>query len=307
MSRTIVILTALDLEYQAILDQIKAPQPYVHAQGTRFQVGDLASGSGQVVLALVGKGNHAAAVLAERAISEYSPLALCFVGVAGALHSHIQLGDVVVATHVYGYHGGTSEDDGMKSRPRVWETSHRTDQAAREVARRVSAQWAAADDAHADRLPRIHFGPIAAGEVVLNSRTSAEARYVRERYNDALAIEMEGAGVVQAGHLNDALPVAVIRGISDHADGTKHKTDDARWQPRAVRNAATFALELATELTSSEPVDGRGGEHPVELTQAGRAGGPTNIAGRDLVIGAQVDTVHGNLTLSAPPRNQAQP
>lgn len=306
MSRPIVILTALDLEYRAIQEQILAPHADVHAQGTRFEKGGLPSGAGDVVLALVGKGNHPAAVIAERAISEYDPVALLFVGVAGALHPHIQLGDVVVATHVYSYHGGTSEDGGLKSRPRVWETSHAADQAARPVARQVAAAWAQDED-FADRVPRIHFGPVAAGEIVLNSRTSAEARYLRERYNDALAIEMEGAGVVQAGHLNSALPVVVIRGISDHADGTKHKTDDARWQPRAVHNAAAFALALAAELISSSPTAGQRSREPRGSTRPGVTGEARNSAGRDILIGAQIETVSGNLSLAMPSRNQDRP
>jgi nucleoside phosphorylase len=306
MSGPIVILTALDLEYRAIQEQIVAPHADVHAHGTRFEKGALASGAGDVVLALVGKGNHPAAVIAERAINEYDPVALLFVGVAGALHSHIQLGDVVMATHVYSYHGGTSEDDGLKSRPRVWETSHHADQAARPVAQQVAAAWAEDED-FADRVPRIHFGPIAAGEIVLNSRTSTEAQYLRERYNDALAIDMEAAGVAQAGHLNGALPVVVIRGISDYADGTKHKTDDARWQPRAAHNAATLALALATELLSSPPTTGQSSRPSRGSTRPVVTGEARNIAGRDILIGAQIETVNGNLSLAMPSRNQDRP
>src|SRR5699024_429062 len=49
---------------------------------------------------------------------------------------------------------------------------------------------------------------------------SHEAEWIRQTYNDAMAIEMEGAGVAQAGHLSGS-PVAIVRGISDRADGTK--------------------------------------------------------------------------------------
>lgn len=79
-------------------------------------------------------------------------------------------------------------------------------------------------------------------------------------YNDALAIEMEAAGVAQAGHLNGA-PVAIVRGISDRADGTKTSAEDRNWQPRAAANAAAFAIRLAVELvgelkTTATPQDG---------------------------------------------------
>jgi nucleoside phosphorylase len=58
---------------------------------------------------------------------------------------------------------------------------------------------------------------------------------------------MEAAGVAQAGHLNGS-PVAIVRGISDRADGTKTTSGDGTWQPQAAANAAAFAVRLAEEL-----------------------------------------------------------
>jgi adenosylhomocysteine nucleosidase len=246
----VVILTALDVEYQSIRSKLANVQVQPHPAGTRFEVGMLEDHHCRIALALVGKGNHPAAVLAERAIAQFAPAALLFVGVAGALWPQIALGDVVVATHVYAYHGGTSEHDGLKSRPRVWEISHRSDQIARHLARtgnwkrRLSHEGAAAE---------VHFGPIAAGEIVQDSAISGEAQWIREHYNDALAIEMEAAGVAQAGHLNNSLPVIIVRGISDRADGSKAITDGRRWQSRAAQNAAAFAAVLAGQLASDLP------------------------------------------------------
>jgi 8-oxo-dGTP diphosphatase len=277
-----VILTALDLEYQAVREKLADVRLHRHAQGTLFEVGRLVDGRCQMVLAHVGMGNLSAGVLAERAIAEFRPVALLFVGVAGALHTHIALGDVVVATHVYAFHGGTSEDDGFKSRPRVWETSHAADQIAQHVHR--TGSWAS----DLDPRPQVHFGPIAAGEVVLNSRLSEHARWIREHYNDARAIEMEGAGVAQAGHLNQ-VPVVVIRGISDRADGTKEVTDREQWQPRAVANAATFAAALAEELSTERPTT-RSSTMP-ETTN-------TNIAKGNAHVGVQAGTVHGGIWIT---------
>jgi len=239
----VVALTALNSEYAAVRARLANPSPHRHARGTLFEVGTIAGFRYRVALGLTGKGNHSAAVLAERAIEEFAPAAVLFVGVAGALWD-TSLGDVVVATHVYAYHGGISEDDGLKARPRVWEMDHGVQQIAARVAR--ERRWLDSAAA-ADRLPDVHFGPIAAGEVVHNSRRSAEAAWVRRNYNDAMAIEMEAAGVAQAGHLSGS-PVAIVRGISDRADGTKSTGDDRVWQPHAAENAAAFAVRLAAEL-----------------------------------------------------------
>lgn len=288
----VVILAALDLEYEAIRTKLVDPRLHRHPQGTRFEVGSLAGSRCRVALALVGKGNQSAAVLAERAIAEFTPSAILFVGVAGALHPHISLGDVVVATHVYAFHGGTSQDDGFKGRPRVWETSHAADQIARHIVRDGAWTRGLRTDGQA---PHVHFGPIAAGEVVLNSTVSAHARWIRDHYNDALAVEMEGAGVAQAGHLNRSLPAVVIRAISDRADGTKEVTDRERWQRRAVANAAAFAAALAGELAADEP--------PATTRSPAMPETNRNIAKDNARVGVQAGTVYGGIRNNPEPKS----
>ncbi len=295
--RPVVVLMALELEYQAVREKLAGPRLHRHPQGTRFEVGRFAGGRCRLVLAHVGKGNQSAAVLAERAIAEFSPAVVLFVGVAGALHPHIALGDVVVANQVYAYHGGTSQDDGLMSRPRAWPTSHAADQVARHL--KMTASWTR-HLSDSWRLPEVHFGPIAAGEVVLNSAVSGHARWIREHYNDALAIEMEGAGVAQAGHLNRALPVVVVRGISDRADGTKERTDQEQWQPRAAANAAAFAVALAEELSQEDrefvdPTTPQTSRRPTmhETTQ--------NIAKGNAQVAVQAGTVHGGIRFTSAP------
>jgi adenosylhomocysteine nucleosidase len=253
----IVVLTALDLEYQAVESRLTGIRTHQNRQGTLFAIGRYGANGCEIALGLINKGNHSAAVLAERAMAEFSPRAVLFVGVAGALRSKVSLADVVVATHVYAYHGATSEKSGMRSRPRVWEIPHAADQVARQVAR----TWTSPGQESAGSA-RVLFGPIAAGEVVLNSTTSAQAEWVSDHYNDALAIEMEGAGVAQAAHLH-GIPAIVIRAISDRADGTKVAATDVHTQPAAAANAADFALRLAERLAASSPVAARPQPEPL--------------------------------------------
>jgi nucleoside phosphorylase len=275
----VVMLTAFNTEYQAVGRRLENLRPVRHDRGTRFEIGTVRGTSCRVALGLTGKGNHSAAVLAERAISLFSPAALMFVGVAGALWD-TPLGDVVFATHVYAYHGGTSEDDGLKARPRTWETAHEVSQIAQHVAR--VGDWKR--DVPAETS--VHFGLVAAGEIVQNSTISAEARWIREHFNDALAIEMEAAGVAQAGHLNGA-HVAIVRGISDKADGTKNSAADRGWQPQAAANAAAFATHLATELLKE-------GEQ-VAMRDTSTSGGrnTVHISGTG-TIGMQAGTISGS-------------
>jgi 8-oxo-dGTP diphosphatase len=288
----VVILTALDLEYDAIRAGLRDLDTQVHPAGTWFEVGRLDTTGRRVALAVTGKGNLHAGTLTERAIAHFSPAAVIFVGVAGALKSNVALGDVVVATHVYAYHGATSTDDGTKSHPRVWETAHNVDQTARHVAR--DGSWARRLSTDGS-LPQVHFGGIAAGERVLDSEISLDARWIDEHYNDAFAIEMEAAGVAQASHLNDSLPMAVVRGISDRADGTKSASDGAGWQPRAAARAAAFALALAAELgtrpTQRSHAAGNSSQRPTNpMTVTNRASGHSRV-------GVQAGQIFGDVSI----------
>ncbi|MGH3260389.1 MAG: purine phosphorylase [Trebonia sp.] len=286
-----VILTALDLEYESIRERLTNLRARSHRAGTRFEVGRLAGHGCRVAVAQVGKGNHGAAVLAERAISEFDPAALLFVGVAGTLRPSIALGDIVVATHVYAYHGGTSQDGGLMARPRTWEVSHRALQIAQHLNR--DGAWRSFLPPGSGS-PAVVFGPIAAGEIVLDSAISAEARWIRQHYNDACAIEMEAAGVAQAAHLNDSLPVVVVRGVSDRADGGKSATDGAGWQPRAAANATAFAVALLAEL--AEELDG-----PQRAGRPGDAGkdgdANSNVAKDNARVGIQARNIYGGVWL----------
>lgn len=228
----VVILTALEVEYAAVRAHMADIRTHRHPAGTLFEVGTIAGR--RVALAIVGKGNHVAATITERAIAEFGPGLVLFVGVAGGLRESLELGDVVFATKVYAYHGGHVGTDGFSARPRSFEAPHHVEQLARHVAR--TGEW-----------PPVHFCPIAAGEVVLNAKDSPLANQLRRHYNDAVAIEMESAGVAHAGHLNLA-PTATIRAISDHADGAKEIADRAGSQVKAARNAAAFAAAVIAEV-----------------------------------------------------------
>lgn len=242
----VVVLTALETEHAAVWDLIEEPAVHRHAAGTRFDVGRIRGGAGRIALAVVGAGNGPAAVLAERAISEFRPRAVLFTGIAGALHDDLELGSIVVATKVYGYHGGFEERAGFSARPQAWDADHELEQIARHVHR--AGAWRAGLAA----VPKVCFRPIAAGEVVLNSRKTPLAQQLRLHFADAAAIEQESAGTAKAAQLNRA-PFLTVRGISDKADGRKYQTDSAGWQSIAARNAAAFTVAVAAELLASAP------------------------------------------------------
>jgi adenosylhomocysteine nucleosidase len=241
----VVILTALDLEFRAVRSHLSGPQTWRHPEGTLFETGRMNRTGRSIAVARTGQGNTPTALIAERAIGMFRPRALLFVGVAGGLRADVGLGDVVVATKVYAFHGGKTESGQFLPRPQVWEAPHGLEQLAGYLAGR--GEWTSRLTCE-HREPRVHLKPIAGGDVVVNCRTSEIAEQLRRYFDDAVAVDMESVGAACAGHLNASLPVLSIRGISDHADGSKEVSDRAGWQVEAASHAAAFALALAAAM-----------------------------------------------------------
>ncbi|AGP59447.1 5'-methylthioadenosine/S-adenosylhomocysteine nucleosidase [Streptomyces rapamycinicus] len=245
LSGTVVVLTALGLEYLAVQKYLRDSELVRHGTGTVFEVGRVAGTAWRVALAEVGEGNRSAAVVTEQARQTFDPEALLFVGVAGGLKDDLALGDVVIATRVYAAHGGKEAEEGFLARPEGWAGSHALLQTARHALR--GPAWHQRLNATGAPGPRVWFKPIAAGDVVLNSATAPLRGQLHTHYNDAVAIEMESAGMAHAAQIG-RLQTLTVRGISDRADGTKYAADDASHQPRAAAYAAAAALSVIRHL-----------------------------------------------------------
>ncbi|MGW6444088.1 5'-methylthioadenosine/S-adenosylhomocysteine nucleosidase family protein [Lentzea sp. NPDC055074] len=286
----IVILTALPVEQDAVLEHLVDVHEHRHAQGTLFDVGTVAGR--QVALGVTGQGTLAAATLTERAIAEFEPTAVLFTGIAGGLRPRLAIGDVVVATKVYAYHGGRSEDAGFLARPRSWEISHDLEQLAHRI-RRTRAWCAPLGGAS----PEVYFEPIAAGDVVLDSATSPVAKALHRNYNDAVAVEMESAGFASAAHLAGRVGTATVRGISDHADGSKSVTDGRGGQRRAARTAAAFTVALAAAIHEDpKTTPDQAGHLPPVRNQ--------NVARRGATVGQQNGVNTGAFTMNVTRENR---
>ncbi|WP_329620021.1 5'-methylthioadenosine/S-adenosylhomocysteine nucleosidase [Streptomyces sp. NBC_01255] len=256
---TAVILTALPVEYDAVREHLRDAKEVVHDDGTRVEQGRLEGALWSVVIAELGVGAINAAALTTQIVGWLRPQVLLFVGVAGGLKDDVAIGDVVIGTKVYAVHGGKQTPQGFLARPEAWNGSHRLVQTARAALRDM-------EDV------RGHFKPIACGDVVLADDKSAFAEYIRANYNDACAIEMEGAGAAHAAHLNgqDAL---VIRGISDRANPDKHEADASGSQQRAAEQAAGVAAAILRKQQprggSSNPERGPSRSHMTEASYGG--------------------------------------
>ncbi len=123
-----VIVTALDVETKAVLRQLGSYNDDQVEEGTVFYTGKFEDW--EVVVVEVGPGNVSAAMLASRAIGRFKASVALFVGVGGGFKD-VVLGDVVVATKVYGYEGGKDTATGFRVRSDLQHRAHALEQRAR--------------------------------------------------------------------------------------------------------------------------------------------------------------------------------
>ena len=249
--RTAIVLTAISVETKSVLLHLSDVKEE-RVRSTVFHVGCFLGkqSSWRVAVAELGPGNISAAVIAERATSHFSPDVALFVGVAGGLKD-VTIGDVVVGTKLYGYESGKVEDNSFRARPNVGRSSEALVQRARAVAHGDEWQSRLNDSLRSDSR-KIIIGPIAAGEKVIASIESDLYRFLRSQYNDAIAVEMEGYGFLEALANAEEARGLVVRGISDLLSN-KAESDSKGSQDIAAASAAAVAFEILSRFdTTSE-------------------------------------------------------
>ena len=244
-----VILTAISEEYSAVRSHL-IDLKEVEYNGTIYETGPFIAKNDKLWnIAIVEIGMHTsrAAFETERASEYFKPDVILFVGVAGGIKD-VAIGDVVAVTKAYGYEYG-KEGKSFCTRPEAPESTYDLINRAKVVAR--NKKWT--DRIHNDnnQIPKAFVGPVASGEKVIASTKSATYSFIRSSYNDALAVDMESVGFLQATHANKNLMSIVIRGISDNLD-RKSESDREGSQALASINAAAFAFELISQLNFNQ-------------------------------------------------------
>jgi nucleoside phosphorylase len=287
----VAFVTVLPEEYAAVLRLLARVQPVPAAPGrpNRYQwvfgeVHPVGPGGTpyRVVLGLAGgPGTLVGLNITRDTIEVFRPNYVVLVGVAGGI-GHAEKGDVVVADRIYGYEFGRAGDEFLP-RPH-W--TYPTDTAVVAAAQAMPSRH---PDWPADRIrgrpsdtwrPRIHVGPVASGNKVVETLSAESFRPVLDMWPDMLAVEMEGLGAAEAirdhREKQGVVNFAMVRGISDVPLTGPLGTRAAlarQWQRRqrgkllASDAAAVLAIEMVRRAWSQHP---RAGVAPGKVGQPPR-------------------------------------
>ncbi len=253
-----VILTALKEEHKAVeahlkpIGQSTRLSEEIHPNGTIYTQGQFKAHNctWNVAIAQIDMGNASAGIEAVRAMMQFNPRVILFVGVAGGIKD-VKVGDVVAASIVYGYECGKLVNDRTLPRPKLGEADYDLKQRAQAEARKEDWREQIRSDAmSSETTPTVYVKPIAAGEKVIASRKAEVYEYLREYYDEAIAVEMEGFGFLKATQQDKNVSAMVIRGISDLIDGKNDNSVEPEQirQEKAARHASAFAFTLLAKL-----------------------------------------------------------
>lgn len=196
----------MEVEIELLRDDLEL-ETTLHKAGMDFYQGN--SQGQEVVLVRSGVGKVNAGICTQILIDQFSVDQIIFTGVAGAIDSQLDIGDIVISTDLVQHDmDATSFGRERGEISGLDKIAFKADKdllsLAAEIGKTVTAQEEIA---------------VVTGRVLSGDQFIADKQKVanlRETFG-GLCTEMEGAAVAQVAYLND-LPFVVIRSISDKAD-----------------------------------------------------------------------------------------
>lgn len=241
------IISAMQEEVQSLLQALDNPKKTTKGMRSYF-TGVLFDKN--VVIVFSRWGKVAAAATATQLINDYNPNEIIFTGVAGAIDSSLNIGDIVIGKELYQHDlnatpfykkfhipilniksvSTKNNDRLMKSTKSFLENYNLyIDRAER--------------DAFEIYSPKTIFGDIATGDEFISSKQKIFD--LKKDLPSAMCVEMEGAAVAQVC-LEYEVSFSIIRIISDKANDNAH-IDFARF---ANSIASNYALGILKEYFS---------------------------------------------------------
>lgn len=172
-----------------------------------------------IVMVFSNWGKVAAATTATQLISEYHPKKIIFTGVAGALQTHLNIGDVIVGTHLYQHDMDARPLFKQFEIPIINQIAFKTNQSLSDDLFLAVTRFLSDNSIDTNQLkdfnitnPKVYKGGIASGDQFISS--TAKTNQLNNDLPDALCVEMEGAAVAQVCY-DYQIDFGIVRTISD--------------------------------------------------------------------------------------------
>ena len=177
----------------------------------------------EVVMCLSGWGKVAAASTAMSLVNLYKVDQLIFIGLAGSMQSHLDIGDIIIADRLIQHDVDLSNLVGFDDvKSPFWkkfefdvpqETVDRLQKSIDKFIINLRAKKY--PSINSEYNPKVHVGVIGTGDQFVASPEGKEQ--ISKRFPEIICTEMEGAAIAQVG-ADCGIPCGVIRIISDKAD-----------------------------------------------------------------------------------------
>ena len=229
------IIGAMDEEVDILVELMDIKET-IEKASLKFYKGTLEGKD--IVLVRCGIGKVNSALCAQILISEFDVDAVVNTGVAGALHSELDVLDMVISTDAIQYDVDTTAfGDPKGTIPRMESSVFVADE------KLINAAYESSVEQVKDKGFKIVKGRVATGDIFISSKELKE-----ELENDFKAYcgEMEGGAIAHACYLNNT-PFVIIRAMSDKADGSADVTYD-EFVVEAAENSKDIVLKMLKEL-----------------------------------------------------------
>ena len=233
--KKIGIIGAMDNEVRTLI-QMMDIEKTVEKASLKFYIGKLEGKD--IVLVQCGIGKVNAALCAQILISEFGVDAVVNTGVAGAIHSSLDVNDIVISTEAIQYDVDATPFGYKKGQiPQMDNSVFKADEKLVQTAYESSLEQAKGEDF------KIVKGRVATGDIFISSK---ELKEELDKDFNAYCGEMEGGAIAHACTVNN-VPFVIIRAMSDKADGSADVTYE-EFVDKAAENSKDIVLRMLRAL-----------------------------------------------------------
>jgi|CXWL01.1.fsa_nt_gi nucleoside phosphorylase len=247
---TVLCLSALDEELDYLYDMpLNWSAVHLRTDGLSFRRGELHADVAIIAASARGMGLVATAVLAAKAMKEWSPTVAMMIGICGGRKEKgVSIGDIVAPDQCFHYQFGAFRDGRIQRELRSENTEGqiidlidhmRRTQVLAEIQRTLPLGFKSPKT-----ILQCHVAPMASADLVVKDTQKFDEAIEADR--KTLAVDMESYAFLRAAKLTAVRWAFVSKGVTDFADAVK----DDEYREYAKYVSTHFAVRLARALVA---------------------------------------------------------